>query len=62
MVEPIQLTTLQSLEEAAGNQHAWWLEFDWNGRRELGMLAGFSQISGVPGLGGLADLFLFLVE
>jgi hypothetical protein len=34
------------------------------GKREatLGMLAGFSQISAVPGLGGFANLFLFLVE
>jgi hypothetical protein len=27
-------TTLQSLKEAAGNRHIWWLEFDRNDRWE----------------------------
>jgi len=30
----IQNTTLQSLKEAAGNRHVWWLEFDWKDRRK----------------------------
>jgi hypothetical protein len=29
-------------------------------RSNIGMLAGFSQISDVPGLGDFADLFLYL--
>ncbi len=33
-VKLIQLTTLQSLKEAAGNRHVWWLEFDRNDRWE----------------------------
>jgi hypothetical protein len=35
-VKFIQLTTLQSLKEAAGNRHVWWLEFDRNDRWEKG--------------------------
>jgi hypothetical protein len=49
----------------AGSRHAWWLEFDWIDRLEgaiLGVSVGISQISGVPGLDGFANLFLFLVE
>jgi len=50
---------------AAGSRHAWWLEFGRIDRREgaiLGVSAEISQISGVPGLAGFANLFLFLVE
>jgi hypothetical protein len=31
-VKFIQLTTLPSQKEAAGNRHVWWQEFDWNDR------------------------------
>ena len=33
-VKLIGLTTLQPLKETAGNRQVWWLEFDWNNRRE----------------------------
>ena len=40
------------------------IRLEWPAGREatLGMLAGFSQISGVPGLGGIANFFLYLVD
>jgi hypothetical protein len=56
---------LQRAKVAVGIQYAWWLEFgrnDWLEGAISDMLAGFSQISGVPGLGCFENLFLFLVE
>ena len=35
-IKLIQFTTLQSLKEAAGNRHVWWLKFDRNDRWEEG--------------------------
>ena len=35
-IKLIQLTTLQSLKESAGNRHVWWLKFDRNDRWEEG--------------------------
>ena len=51
-----------SAREVAGSRHAWWLEFSRNDRRErsiLGVSGGISQISGVPGLDGVVNIFLF---
>jgi hypothetical protein len=55
----------QLARTAAGSRHPWWLEFDWIDRLEgaiLGVSAEISQISDAPGLDGVVNIFLFLVE
>jgi hypothetical protein len=50
---------------AAGSRHAWWLKFGRIDRLEraiLGVSAEISQISDAPGLVGVVNIFLFLVE
>jgi len=50
---------------AAGSRHAWWLKFGRIDRLEGAILCvstEISQISDVPGLDGVVNLSLFLVE
>jgi len=60
-----QLTKLPRAKVVAGSRHAWWLKFGWNDQREgaiPGMSAEISQISDVPGLDGVVNLFPYWVE
>ena len=48
-----------------GLEHAWWLKLGRIDRREgkyMRVLAGIIQISDAPGLDGVVNLFLYLVE
>ena len=62
MFDPVNSPVLRA-KVAAGSWHAWWLKFDRIDRLEgaiLGVSAGISQISRVPGFDGFANLFLYL--
>jgi len=59
---------IETSKEAAGSRHAWRLKFGRTGRTGrmeeaiLGVSAKISQISDAPGLDGVVNIFLFLVE
>ena len=56
---------IETSKEAAGSRHAWWLKFGRIDRQEraiLGVSVEINQISDAPGLDGVVNLFLFLVE
>jgi hypothetical protein len=59
------IPVIEHAKEVAGSRHAWWLKFGRIDRQEgaiLGVSAGISQNSNAPGLDGVANLFLNLVE
>jgi len=56
---------IEPTKVAAGSRHARWLKFGRIDRLEgaiLGVSVEISQISGSPGLDGVVNLFLYLVE
>jgi hypothetical protein len=64
LFDPVNSPVLRA-KVAAGSWHAWWPKFGRIDPLEgviLGVSAGISQISGVPGLDGVVNIFLFLVE
>jgi hypothetical protein len=56
---------IEPARKAVGYRDAWWLKIGWIDRLEgaiLGVSAEISQISDAPGLDGVVNIFLYLLE